>query len=711
MSLTFLVPLFLLGLAGIVVPIVLHLTRRRRRNVVPFPSTAFLRRIPFQEQNRRRIEHWLLLTLRVLALALLVVAFARPLLQSHTLAAAGGSGPKEVVVLLDQSYSMGMGGAFERATAAARRVFDRLGPLDRGSLVVFSRGARVLVRSSLDPLRLRSALDTVHVGSEATRYGPALKVAQTILEESKLPAGEVVLVSDFQENGWTGNEDVHLPAGTKVTPVGVGAKLAENVQVADVSLAREVLSGHERVTPTARIVRQGGTGTRRVEVSLELEGQRVQTRAVSVPANGAASVTFAPFTVSLPHTRGAVTVPADGLTADDARYFVISPGSAVSVSVLEGTRTGRDASLYLREALEISTDRRFSVRVRRSDDVRAQDLSGADVLVLNDTRLDGASAERLRRFVEAGGGLLVVLGQEASWPRSAADLLPGSLGGVQDRVEGEGGRLGFLDHDSPVFDVFSEPRSGDFTTARFFRARAFQPSDSARVLARYDDGSPALVEGRMGTGDVLVWTSTLDQFWNDLALQPVFLPFVHRMVEHLSGRSQVTPWRIAGQVVDLADPKALESAGLASPRAAGLTLGVVPIALSPSGAQVPLSLEGPRYLTLENRGFYTVRPPGVEPERPFFIAVNVDLAESNLDRLDPAELAARVTAPAGTGVRPEPGRTAELRREDLEKRQSAWRYLLYAAFGVLLLDTLLSNWVSRRRRARSSPAGVWQAEQ
>ncbi|MCG6989442.1 MAG: BatA domain-containing protein [Gemmatimonadetes bacterium] len=698
MSLTFLVPLFLLGLAGIVIPVVLHLTRRRRRNVVLFPSLVFLRKVPFQEQSRRRVEHWLLLALRALALGLLAVAFARPLFQNGSVAAAGGSGPREVVVLLDQSYSMGVGDAFARAVAAAGHVFDGLGPLDRASLVTFSRGARVLVRSTTDPTRLRSALDTVRVGSGVTRFGPALKVAETILEESRLPSGDVVLISDFQKNGWTGNEDVHLPAGAKLTPVDVAGTLDENVQVADVTLARQALSGRERVTPTARIVRQGGRGPRQVPVTLELEGQTVQTRTVPVPADGAASVTFAPFTLSLPHTRGAVSVPDDGLAADDARYFVASPGSAIPVSVLEGSRTGRNASLYLREALDISPDDRFTVRVRRSDEVRGEDLSGAAVLVLNDTRLDGASAQRVSRFVEAGGGVLVVLGQEASWPASAADILPGTVGGVQDPAEGQGGRLGFLDHDSPIFEVFARPRSGDFTAARFFRARAFQPADSARVLARYDDGTPALVEGYRGKGTVLVWTSTLDQFWNDLALQPVFLPFVQRMLEYLSGRGQVVPWLTAGQVLNLADPKALESAGLSSPKEAGLEPGVVPIVLSPSGSVVPLPKEGPRYLTLEDRGFYTVRPEGVEPTRPFVIAVNVDLSESKLEHLDPAELAARVTAPAGAVRAPPSGNAAELRREDLEKRQSAWRYLLYAAFGLLLLDTALSNWMSRRRK-------------
>jgi hypothetical protein len=87
MSLTFLVPLFLLGVAGIVVPIVLHLTRRRRRQVVMFPSLMFLERIPFQEHRRRRIQHWFLLALRALALALLAVASPDPSSTTPTLPA------------------------------------------------------------------------------------------------------------------------------------------------------------------------------------------------------------------------------------------------------------------------------------------------------------------------------------------------------------------------------------------------------------------------------------------------------------------------------------------------------------------------------------------------------------------------------------------------------------------------------------------------
>ena len=134
MSLTFLVPLFLVGVAGVVVPIVVHLTRRQRRNVVRFPSLMFLEKIPYQEQRRRRIQHWFLLAMRALALALLAIAFARPFMQDDRAGLGAATGPREVVVLIDQSYSMEIGDQLDEARRQARDIFDGLGPLDRASL-------------------------------------------------------------------------------------------------------------------------------------------------------------------------------------------------------------------------------------------------------------------------------------------------------------------------------------------------------------------------------------------------------------------------------------------------------------------------------------------------------------------------------------------------------------------------------------------------
>src|SRR5437588_1164582 len=98
---SFLAPFFLAGLTALGVPLIIHLINRERREVVPFPSLMFLQRIPYRSVRRQKLRHILLLTLRCLALAILVMAFARPFIRRDTPLRASGAGARELVVLVD----------------------------------------------------------------------------------------------------------------------------------------------------------------------------------------------------------------------------------------------------------------------------------------------------------------------------------------------------------------------------------------------------------------------------------------------------------------------------------------------------------------------------------------------------------------------------------------------------------------------------------
>ncbi|HZD05829.1 MAG TPA: hypothetical protein VE173_12960, partial [Longimicrobiales bacterium] len=389
-------------------------------------------------------------------------------------------------------------------------------------------------------------------------------------------------------------------------------------------LARQRFSGRDRITPTARITRVGGEGPEDTEVILEVDGRELQRQGVTLPADGAASVTFQPFTLAERHTRGSVRLAGTDALAPDDRYdFVLSPGRALSVLILEEPGGRGASSLFLQQALSISEENAFDLTVRATGAVGPAELADRAVLVVNGRPLaGGATASAVRRFVEGGGGLVVVLGDRISWPAELDDLLPGPFARATDREEGRGGRLGHLSYDHPVFEIFRGPRSGDFTGARFFRARGLTVTedDSTRILARYDDGSVALAERSVGKGRVLVWTSTLDAFWNDLALQPVYLPFVHQLVRYASGRTETLSSFTAGQILDVTDARAMETAGLGE-AARALADQDERVAVTPGGATLSLPTgEEPHFLRLEEQGFYEIRPPGREDIRPLAVA-------------------------------------------------------------------------------------------
>jgi hypothetical protein len=665
----FLAPLFFLALAGLAIPVLLHLTQREKKQIVRFPSLMFVRRIPYQSVRRRKIQHWLLLMVRLAALALIILAFTRPLIDRTDLPTTGSSA-REVVILLDASYSMGFGDRWARAQAAARDEIGRLTASDRGSVVLFGSGAEIQIRSTAERSRLQASVDAAQPGVAATRFAPALKVAGGIIADSTLPHREVILISDFQRGGWKGEEGARLPPNTTLTPVPIQAPAEQpNLSVAGVSLARSTFSNQQRVTVTAGVVNRTERPSTGGSVTLEVNGLTVGSKPIAVDAGRSTSVTFDPFTVSSPNMRGTVRVPDDALAADNAFNFVVSPSRPVRLTLVD--RGNPAAGLYLRRALSIGDAPKFEIVSRLPGEVTDDDFRLSAVVVLNDVEVSPPFAKRLARYVDQGGGMFVATGPRATWPQEV-DALPAAIGPPVDRTRGDAARVGGLVYGHPVFEPFRAPRSGDFSAIPVYGYRNLTAVKDAQVLARFDAGTPAVLERKVGRGRILQWSSSLDVAWSDFPTKPVFPIFVHQAAKHLAGYSEPAPWLTVGQVLN------------ASSAATRVPLRVL---LTPSGRRVPVEDEGTDVLELAEQGFYELRADRNEA----VVAANVDPAESDLTPIDPREITAAAAGGgggAGTGGAPE---GVPLTREAREKNQRLWWYFLMAGILLLGTDTLLSN--------------------
>jgi hypothetical protein len=675
-----LTPAFLIGLAALAIPLIIHLIRRERHDAVEFPSLMFLSRIPQPVVKRRRIRNWWLFALRCLALILLVSAFARPFVERAPDALAQGEAAREVVILLDRSYSMGYGDRWTRALTAAREAVQALSPNDRASLVVFDVAASVAVPPTTERVRLNAALDSVRVSAGVTKYTPALKLAQSILSASELERREAVLISDFQRIGWEGASGAQLPAGATLRPVQITDAGAANVLVTNVVLTRTRVAGRERVTPVAQLANRG-TEPARVSVSFENDERVLHTTTATVPANGTAAVELQAVTLGEQAVRGTVRIADDALAADNAFHFMMAPDPGLRVLIVQPP--GRDASLYVRRALELAEDPPFVVTQKQGTAPTDAELARADVVLLNDVLPPGGEAgRRLGEWVAAGGGLVIGLGDRtanAQWSGTAAELTGGAPGGVVDRVDDGGARLGYLDYSHPVFELFRAPRAGAFGAARFYRYRPVPASDAraagdtttngAAVLARFDDGAAALVERAYGSGRVLVWGTTFDAYWSSLALEPIYLPLVHQLTKRAAGFAPPRQWTTAGQIVDVG----VEAEGAL-------------VVNTPRGARIDIADN--TLVTLDEQGFYEVREARAGGSTLGRHAVNVDVAESDLAALDPAELAAAVNVPAA-GTR---GASAvALAPAEQEKRQALWWYMMVVVLGLLITEAVLAN--------------------
>ena len=686
MNFGLLAPIFLAGLALLAIPVLVHLTHKERKEPVEWPSLMFLQRIEYRAARRQRIRHWLLLLLRAAAMALVVMAFARPVIDGVTAATGSDGGPRHLVVMLDRSHSMQYGDRFERAQAAARDAVSGLSPGDRVSVITFDDVPAAPVTASEDATGAMAAINAATAGDRSTRYGPAVRLASRVLSDAPIPRREVVLISDFQRRGWSGDDDARLPGGTSLRTVDVGADESPNSAVGGLEIARDVSSGVERARVTARLTSTHAE-PRPVTATLTLNGRQVDRREVTLAANGATSVTFAPATLPAGIARGEVSITADQLTADDSFVFTVAEGENIPLLIVESDGAASTTSLYLARALAIGDAPGFRTRIVQSGRLTSSDIASAAVIVFNDVPPPRAELSRaLASRVAEGAGLLIVAGPRADdrpWPADASALLPATTGEVADRPAGRPAAVGFMDRSHPALTVFRAPRSGDFAAARFLRYRALQPAEGAEVLARFDDGAPALVERRVGTGRALMLASTVDGIWNDLPLQPVFLPLVHQLARYAAGYAERRRWYTVGEVADLArDPS-----GIASDSTRG-TL----VASSPSGERILIRPDQRPVIEFGERGFYELRPESAD--RSVALAANVASAESDLSRVDPEELTLAISAPppdtaaislnAGVNGVAEP-----------ERRRHLWWWLLAAAFVALAAETVLGNRLSR----------------
>ena len=212
-----------------------------------------------------------------------------------------------------------------------------------------------------------------------------------------------------------------------------------------------------------------------------------------------------------------------------------------------------DASLFLSKALAIGTTPTFQIDSTSASRATPTTFDKRTVVVLNDTMFPPAGAGGvLRKFVERGGGLLIVAGEHTTWPGGEAELFPGKLGRAGE-PDVRAQRLARISRLQPSrCSKCSRRRGPEIFPRRTCSSTApsnRRPAD--RVLARYDDGAVAAVERKVGAGRVIVWTSTLDDTWTDIAVKPIFLPLVQQLARYLAHYEQPQSWFTVGQVLDL----------------------------------------------------------------------------------------------------------------------------------------------------------------
>ncbi len=595
-----LAPAFLLGLLAIGLPWWLHRLSSDNPNKQKFSSLMFLEPGEPRRVLAKKVQYLLLLALRIGLLVLLALAFTEPAIWRTPNAGGDADGARLHLIVLDGSASMGYDDRWDRARAAANDVLDDLGAEDRAQIVLAGRQFEVLGPATGDVAALRQTLNTAEPGVFRLEYGQLMRSIDGLLRTAELPV-VLDLVTDVQATGLPtrfGELAPRRPAEIVVHDVAEGA--AQNWTVD--SFGASALTG-ELTASVRSFAPDAVTRT----VTLTQNGSTVGEQTVEVPAAGRAQVTFPALDLAGGSNRVEVALsPSDDLDGDDRRYLAIKRPEPRDVLVVAQDAEGL-GPLYTSAAFETLTSLALTAEVRTTLLGEPPLVAYSFVVVTDAGLLDAPQAAALEDYVEGGGRVLLAAGPRSggltTLPVTGHALRTNPQMGAQTRVA-----IGEVDATHPVLRGVDELRA-----ANFDRAVNVEPTEADRVLMRLADATPLLLERTIGEGRVLLFTSSLDRQWNDLPVQPAFVPLMAGIANYLLGGAGFT------NEADLGSTLAV--------RALGFTGGQI---FDPRG-EAALGLgAGSDDVLLDQIGFYEVVGGGSTE----LVAVNFDPRESDLTPVD-----------------------------------------------------------------------------
>ena len=688
----FLAPAILWGGLAVTVPVALHFFYRARYKPLPWAPMKFLKEAIEQTSRRLRFQEWILLLLRCLAILLLVLAIARPGLDSAS--SAGATETIDAVFVFDTSYSMaardGEKTRIERAKEAALAVLETLP--NKSSVQIFScadRAALLGPVSRYNRDQAKQLIQSIEVTSLSTDFLPGLNEALTAAESGTAPAKEIYVFSDMQKSGFERQQGTvrakceeikDKKANLIFIRCGNPERKVSNVAVTEVKLLAAIPHTRTRVPFVVTLRNTGREPIRGVKVSLELDGKAVEKDVVQVEQLDAGAYADITLTGSLDEAGArllAVYADGDGLDGDNVLYRVVGVRDKVRVLMVAHPFAGQPATdagdWFARKALVPFDPEKDKEKIDKyfieTESVAPHEagpdkLAGKDIVYLlnaaarTDDPLTGMSdafVTKLAEFVKGGGGLVVGCGDMVkadAYNRllGREGLLPVPLRAAPNELWVTTDATPFVPaaesiEESSVFGQL-KPYTDWLASAKLSRMVQLDEANPAaggsRTLIKTTDGKPLAVSRVVGDGEVIFFATSLDETWGRMmSVGQLAVPMTTYMVAHLTARKTPGGTRMAGDPLTWVPPVIAPGFELMKPRPRSAKAGekVRPrVKLPETKAAVG---QRPTVTATDTfaAGEYAIVPVGASETEGITFAVNPDLRETeNLDPITDGEL-------------------------------------------------------------------------
>ncbi|MCD6162646.1 MAG: BatA domain-containing protein [candidate division Zixibacteria bacterium] len=698
---TFLNSIFLAGLAAVIIPLLIHFLSRRRIKIIDFSSLRFLLQMQKSKLRWLRILELLLLIIRMLILASIALAFARPALTGKQ---ASSHAPASIVILIDDSPSvetLSSGGTiFDEMKRGVDVILNMLKPNDEATIITLS-GRQTTIGPYSDYNRLRTQLYTLQPQASLPKFDEGLKKAAEILSVSHNLNREVYIFSDFQKGVWWDVPINLTDPQFRYFAIKYNNEDAENVSLTRTEFPPQLLAPGEEFEITAHLKNHNNNALNSRLVELFIDDEKKAQTAVNIKPSGNAAVEFTIVPESPGRHWGYFEIEDDDYNADNRFYFNLEIPPKISVLAIGQTT---DDVKIISNCLKRSPDGQ-TTNLGSSSDVgyidftgievsgfSRQNLSAYDVVILNNiTALPPSYFNSINDFVGSGGGLFIILGGSSnveSYKQFIAEKADITFSAPINAItEGQSRPYYYLDDfdlTHPIFKVYSpqNPQSSEIPSLKLF---SYIPLDGGIALARLENNSAVL--SLASNARIMVMGFGLSQKDSDISVHSFIVPFIIRTVEHLaSAPSAAEEYFISGHPAALNIPEQLKASSVKLSKYNKSLTGagdnhntadeIVEVSRGAYGAFVNIPYAG-------FPGFYTLT---TEADTVGFFSVNHDSVESTIESIDPKSLDEKLAA----DIIFIDGQS-NIENEIMQAKFGfeLWKYCLLLALALLIAESIL----------------------
>ncbi len=719
---TFLSAGLLSGLLLASVPIIIHILNRRRFQVINWSPMKYLKLTLKKNRRRIRVEQMILLAMRTLAVILLILAVARPVISQGSLSKfVPGRARTSRILVLDDSLSMGYTTsgrtAFEIAQNAVKDLLHEAGTQDNLTLLTTSAPRTPLIKeaSLQDAPKFTDLVSTLSPTDTPNNWTDAFDAIRTVLDSAAYANREVVLITDLRQSGWSGDVTrIANDLAAQRVPlriIDVGNRRTENISLLKFESQDALLLPDEKIHLTATIRNATADSLSNTQATLTVDGN---SRPILLPALPAGTATEVPLTITL-DSPGihllSLSLPKDALPADDTRYLALNVRPTVTVTLVDGVPSAQpfeSETDFLSLAFNVGA-KPWNLQRLTEFSPRTVSSSSAelpDVLVLaNVSSFTADQVNALEKVVGKGMGLIIFGGDQVDVDAYNQRLYKDGKGLLPLRIDhpADTPTAGIViekDPQSPLASMakllpaaLARVRTRQYMTVHGAALGATLP-EGVSILARWNNAEnpPAVIEKSFGKGRVLLFTTTAGKRWTDWPLDPTYVLGVRSAALGIARSQDPGSSLSAGEEIRLPfDPgRAVIDPKITTPLSKipdPVTAEAIP-AQSPQDVATLL-----HYAHTWHAGFYTLswRDEKSKPAS-VVVSVNPPASESDLQPLTDTQLADLLgnlkpkiqhytTQGAGLGIPP----------------RELWRPLATILLFLLAAEAVFAVWVGRDR--------------